>query len=117
MGQCAPGDVRDEISSVGQEVRLGEASTEAGDISAQPSSFCAEERREHQSLPSELGKCQESLRQKLPQAGGTELILRIKHKPKGVGEPHTLNPRNRAFSDQENTSENGLAAQNAERNL
>lgn len=43
MGQCPPGDVRDEINSVGQEVRLGEASTEAGDISAQAFSFCAEE--------------------------------------------------------------------------
>lgn len=117
MGQWAPGDMRDEISGAGQEVRLGEASTEAGGISAQPSSFRAEERRAHQSLPFELGRCQESRRQKRPQAGGTELIVRIKHKPKGAGEPHALNPRNRAFPDQENTSENGLAAQNAERNL
>lgn len=43
MEQCPWGDMRDEIKSVGQEVSLGEASTEAGDISAQPFSFCAEE--------------------------------------------------------------------------
>lgn len=43
MEQCAQGDVRDEIKSAGQEVRLGEASTEAGDISAQPFGFCAEQ--------------------------------------------------------------------------
>lgn len=43
MGRRPRGDVRDEINSVGQEVRLGEASAEAGDISAQPFSFCAEE--------------------------------------------------------------------------
>lgn len=43
MEQCPQGDVRDEIKSAGQEVRLGEASSEAGDISAQAFGFCVEQ--------------------------------------------------------------------------
>lgn len=85
MEQRPQGDVRDEIKSAGQEVRLGEASAEAGDISVQAFGFCAEEWGRHQSPPLWLGKCQEILRQKLPQPGGSELIVRIKHKPKGAG--------------------------------
>lgn len=37
------GDVRDDIKKMGQEVSLGEDGAEAGDISAQPFSFGAEE--------------------------------------------------------------------------
>ena len=43
MEQRPQRDVRDEIKSAGQEVRLGEASAEAGDISVQAFGFCAEE--------------------------------------------------------------------------
>ena len=85
MEQCPQGDMRDDIKRMGQEVSLGEASAEAGDISVQPFSFGAEERGKHQLLPFWLGKCQEILRQKLPQSGGLELIVRIKHKPNGAG--------------------------------
>ena len=44
MEQCPQGDMRDDIKRMGQEVSLGEASAEAGDISVQPFSFGAEER-------------------------------------------------------------------------
>lgn len=43
MEQRPRGDVRHGIKSGGQEVSLGEASAEAGDISTQPFGFCAEE--------------------------------------------------------------------------